>query len=172
MASRDLNDLKEPVRRLAERFLSLCAGANLDVLIYCTYRAPAEQAILFRQGRTLAEIEQRAQQLSNEFRRPDLAEILLGVGPQQGKRKKTWAAPGQSFHNYGLAFDGVPLIGGKPIWLDGTTPEERELWNQYGDLGETAGLKWSGRWLGGKAEFPHLQARNVSWRELIREPLG
>jgi len=170
MASRDLNDLKPEVRLKAEKVLSLCQGSGIDLLIYCTLRSMEEQARLYRQGRTLAAIQDRADALDHDFQRPDLAEILIGVGPQAGRHKRTWAGPGQSYHNYGLAFDGVPLQHGKPIWEDGTTPEEREIWNAYGEIGESAGLRWSGRWIGGKVELPHLQQKGANWRDLIRSP--
>jgi peptidoglycan L-alanyl-D-glutamate endopeptidase CwlK len=168
MASRDLNDLQPEVRRKAERFLSLSAAAHLDILIYCTLREPREQAILFRQGRELQDIEARAEQLAHDYQRPDLAALLIEVGPQSETRIVTWSGPGQSLHNYGLAFDGVPLHHGKPVW-GGKTVEDRELWTHYGDLGESVGLQWAGRWPRGRTEFPHLQDRGANWRELIRK---
>jgi len=168
VASRDLNDLQPQVTRKAERFLSVCVAANLDVLICCTQRSHEEQARLFRQGRSLNDIEARAEKLAHEFHRPDLAAILMGVGPQHETLIVTWAAPGQSLHYYGLALDGVPMRHGKPVW-GRSSLEDRERWNQYGDLGESVGLQWAGRWPRGKAEFPHLQEKGANWRELISE---
>jgi peptidoglycan L-alanyl-D-glutamate endopeptidase CwlK len=165
MASRDLLDLKPAVRAQAEKFLQRSRDAGHDFLIYCTYRPLSEQARLYRQGRQIERIQAKAAQLDETFGRPDLAEKLIAVGPQQG-RIVTGAAPGESLHNYGLAFDGVPLISGKPSW--GTRePDSRALWMVYGEMGEGAGMRWAGRWKS-FLEFPHLQARGANWRDLIK----
>lgn len=167
MSSRELDDLRPEIRQRADRFLALCAGADLDVLIYCTFRSHEEQARLFRKGRTLGQIKERADVLAHEFQRPDLAAILIAVGPQPETRVATHAGPGQSLHYYRLAFDGVPLRQGKPVW-GSDSPEDRELWNRYGALGESAGLQWAGHWPRGRIEFPHLQDKGANWRELIQ----
>lgn len=164
MASRELSDLAPDVRRAALGFLSAADAAGFGVLVYCTYRDPTEQARLYRQGRSLAEIRAKATELEREWQRPDLAEILLMVGPQHGK-KVTNAAPGQSAHNYHAAFDGVPMVGGKPQWSK-KTEQEKSAWQTYGELGEAAGLEWAGRWRSFR-EFPHLQRAGFAWRDLI-----
>jgi len=86
MASRSIDDLVGPARRRAEEFLERCAARGLDILIYCTYRSPAEQDVLYAQGRT-----------------------------SPGKIV-TNARGGDSFHNHRCAFDFVPLLNGKPEW--------------------------------------------------------
>lgn len=129
MPSRSLSDLHPSTRAKAEAFLDLCAAAGLDVLIYCTFRSPAEQAQLYAQGRTVP------------------GAIV------------TNARPGESLHNAvdaagnpaARAFDGVPMRAGKPVWAKGDP-----LWKTYGALGEKAGLEWAGRWISFQ-EFPHLQ---------------
>lgn len=93
MASRSLDDLAPPVKHAAERFLSECGAASLDVLIYCTLRGLEEQSELYAFGRTAP-----------------------------GK-KVTNAAPGQSLHNpdrsgKSWAFDAVPMFAGRPMWAD------------------------------------------------------
>lgn len=168
MASRSLQDLREPVQEKAEKLLVLAGQHGLDILIYCTLRPAEEQARLFRQGRSLAEIQRRAQQLRELYDRPDLADVLLGVGPQTGIKIVTWSAPGQSYHQYGLAFDGVPLREGKPVW-SATDAEDRTLWMKYGELVQEVGLEWAGDWSPGKREYPHAQEPGLNWRELIRE---
>lgn len=172
MASKSLNDLTPEMKARAQDFLALVYASNMDVLIYCTYRSDEEQARLFRQGRTLAAIQHKADELAHEYRRPDLAAVLMGVGPQSGHKLVTWAGPGQSLHGYRVAFDFCPIIDGKPVWSPvdiEATPDvdEGELWMKCGDLVRSAGLQWAGDWPKGKREFPHAQLPGVDWRKLI-----
>lgn len=77
----------------------------------------------------------------------------------QGRTKPgaivTNARPGQSWHNWRCAFDVVPIRNGKPVW--NTTGQDGALWRKVGELGETAGLEWAGRWTGKLKEFAHFQ---------------
>jgi peptidoglycan L-alanyl-D-glutamate endopeptidase CwlK len=166
MASRDLNDLQDRINEMARSLLDRCADEGLEILIYCTLRPLEEQAKLFRQGRSLRQIRAKAEELRNRWGRPDLADLLLDVGPQSGRRV-TYAGPGQSMHNYGLAFDAVPLSGGKPLWQT-TKPEDKAMWESYGRLGVEQGLEWAGNWSRFK-EFPHMQEEGARWRDLITQ---
>ena len=117
MASRSLSDLIPELRELAEQVRRICQQRGVDLLVYCTYRSLEEQAKLYRQSRTLAQIEGKA----NQFRGKGfdfLAEVLMSVGPQHGKlgAHVTMAGPGQSWHNLRRAFDAVPLVSGKAMW--------------------------------------------------------
>jgi len=56
-------------------------------------------------------------------RREDIATVnalkrLAGMPPIEADTNRivTHARPGHSMHNFGLAFDVVPLNAGKPIW--------------------------------------------------------
>lgn len=160
MASRNIDDLKYPVRVKCRQFVELCKQEGIEVLIYCTARSPEEQSILYRQSRTLNKIKEKAKELSDVYGRSDLAKILLGVGPQNGPHV-TNAGPGQSLHNYGLAFDGCPIIHGKPVW-----DIESNLWEIYGGVADQVGLTWAGNWKSFK-EFPHCQETGVRWQDLI-----
>ncbi len=169
MASQLLNDLKPPAFELALAFLDACDDAGLEVLIYCTYRSEREQAVLYRQGRPLWQIMEKADELRRQWHRPDLGDLLIDVGPQYESRVVTWAGPGQSIHNYRRAFDCVPLRSGKPVW--GTElVEDHRLWQRMGEIGESVGLEWAGRWSPKKREYPHFQQPGVNWRELIMKP--
>lgn len=126
IASRRLEDLHPAARRRAVAFREACRQAGADVLIYCTYRDAEAQAAEYAKGRTVP------------------------------GRIVTWAKPGESWHQYRLAFDCVPLSGGKPVW-QAVKPEERALWDLVGRLGESAGLEWSGRWAGRRREMAHFQ---------------
>lgn len=123
--SRDLADLQPGVRVMAEAFLAACRESGIDVLVTCTLRDWESQASLYEQGRT-----------------------------KPGSRV-TNAKAGDSAHNYGLAFDVVPLRDGKPVW--GTIADrDRALWVQVGKIGEACGLEWGGRW-NTFLDLPHFQ---------------
>ncbi|RCX32090.1 M15 family metallopeptidase [Thioalbus denitrificans] len=177
MASRRLDDLQPYVAEMARELVRLADGAGLDLLIYCTLRSAEEQARLFRRGRALREIERKAREME-ALGRSDFARLLMDVGPQYGPGPVTWAGPGQSLHQYGVALDAVPLRDGKPVWATagadgrpdwGRPGVDGELWDRYGALGERVGFEWSGRWSPHHREYPHLQAAGVDWRDLIRQ---
>jgi peptidoglycan L-alanyl-D-glutamate endopeptidase CwlK len=118
--SRNINDL-DP--RVASKCLALqdaCREAGIDLLVTSTYRDNASQDALYAQGRTAP------------------------------GRIVTKAKAGQSWHNYRLAFDVVPIVGGKAVWNDAG------LWQTIGRLGKAVGLEWAGDWTRFK-EFPHFQ---------------
>lgn len=52
----------------------------------------------------------------------------------------TNAKAGRSFHNHRCALDVVPIVNGKAAWKD------KALWKQIGEIGESCGLEWAGRW--------------------------
>lgn len=166
MASRRLTDLQPAAYERAQQLLRDAEGVDFDVLFYCTLRPLDEQARLFRQGRSLLDIREKADELEKVWQRPDLAELLMNVGPQSESSVVTWAGPGQSLHNYGLALDGVPLRHGKPVW-GSSTPDDAALWDRYGKLGQAVGFEWAGTWPKRKREFPHLQEPGMKWQELI-----
>ncbi len=165
MASRRLSDLSGAVERQARALVIAAESAGLDLLIYCTLRELDEQARLYRRGRTLAAINRKINKLTTEGR-PDLATILADVGPQSGRKIVTWAAPGESLHNYGLAFDTVPQREGRLVWTT-RDKKDRVLWHLYGQLVEDQGLEWAGRWSPRKREYPHAQAAGYNRAKLL-----
>lgn len=114
--SRDIISLHPKVQNLCNTLILACRNQGIDILITSTYRDVESQNALYAQGRTLP-----------------------------GK-KVTNAKGGQSFHNYKVAFDFVPLVNGKPNWNDKT------LFTKIGEIGESIGLEWAGRW----KKFPEL----------------
>ena len=67
----------------------------------------------------------------------------------------TNARAGQSSHNpdsknKARAFDCVPLLHGKPQWNDA------ETYLRMGEIAESVGLKWAGRWTGRLREVAHF----------------
>ena len=101
-------------------FIDACAAQNIDILITSTYRDAEDQDALYAQGRTAP------------------GNIV------------TDAKGGDSFHQYHVAFDFVPMVNGKCQWTD------MNLITQCGIIGETIGLTWAGRWIKMKEEL-HLQ---------------
>jgi peptidoglycan L-alanyl-D-glutamate endopeptidase CwlK len=133
VSSRNLDDLRPEIRPQVDAFLAACAAAGVDVLVTCTLRSNEEQAALYAKGRTTAPI---------------------------GRRYVVTDAPaGKSAHNFGLAIDIVPMVGGKPDWR-GADP----VWQQVGKLGVAAGLEWAGEPGFPFPEEPHFQ--HPTWRSL------
>lgn len=108
--SRDLLELHPAVRLKAEAFMRRCGAQGIDVLITSTYRDHASQDALYAQGRS-----------------------------KPGK-KVTNARGGQSYHNWRVAFDFVPIVHGKAVWND------TALFTRCGEIAEFVGLEWAGRW--------------------------
>jgi peptidoglycan L-alanyl-D-glutamate endopeptidase CwlK len=164
MSSRKIEDLTPDMVVMANEMLAMCEEAGIDILVYRTLCTTEEQAKIYRRGRPLSDIYNAAAKLDELYGRPDLKRILLGVGPQYGSRV-TNAMPGQSPHNYGLAFDAVPLVSGKPVW-DHATTEDEALWKRMASLGLKAGLAWGGAWRNFK-DYPHFETPDFNWRDLI-----
>jgi peptidoglycan L-alanyl-D-glutamate endopeptidase CwlK len=131
MSSRSLDDLDPRFRPFVDSFIAACATQALDVLIYCTYRSTEEQDELFTHGRTAP------------------GKIV------------TNAHGGQSAHNYRMAFDGCPLLHGKPLWEE---PLSHEHWQLYGKIAVDCGMEWGGHWPGHLVEGPHCQM--ALWKDI------
>jgi peptidoglycan L-alanyl-D-glutamate endopeptidase CwlK len=111
---------------------ALLEAQQVPVLVYCVYRSPAAQAILYAQGRT----------------KP---------GPIV-----TMAKPGQSAHNRQVAgqpasdaFDACPMIHNRPTW--DTTGEALRIWNAMGVAAETLGLEWGRHYAALGGDWSHFQ---------------
>jgi len=121
ISSRKIEDLRPEVQALAKAFVAKAKDEGIDVLIYCTLRDFECQAELYAQGRT------------------------------KPGRIVTNARPGDSWHNYGVAWDCVPLINGKAAW------DDDGAYAKLGRIGEALGLEWAGRWSGKLKEKAHFQ---------------
>jgi D-alanyl-D-alanine carboxypeptidase/LysM domain len=110
------------VAQLGLRMVDACAQAGLAILITQGLRTWEEQDALFAQGRTAP------------------GKIV------------TNARGGQSWHNFGLAFDIVVLDSlGKADW-DTAHPG----WSRAAAIGKSLGLEWGGDWSKFK-DLPHFQ---------------
>jgi len=121
--SRKLEDLHPKVKVLCEKFIEECKKQDIDVLITSTYRDAESQNALYAQGRTTA------------------GKIV------------TNARGGQSYHNWRVAFDFVPIVHGKAQWSD------LAAFKKCGEIAESVGLEWAGRWVKFK-EMAHCQYTN------------
>lgn len=122
--SRKLEDLHPRVEAMAREFIKKCEEQEIKLLVTSTYRDAECQTALYAKGRT-------------------------AKGP-----KVTNAKAGQSYHNWRVALDVVPMVHGKPVWK--TTGEALTLWQKVGKIGKSVGFEWAGDWKTFK-EFPHFQ---------------
>lgn len=108
------------VKEIATLFFNRLSEKNLDFLITDAYRSIEEQNQLYSKGRT------------------SKGKIVTQV---QG---------GYSYHNYGLAFDIVPIVAGKLNYAD------KESYKLAAQIGESLGLEWGGNWKK-FVDTPHFQ---------------
>ena len=123
--SRDIEDLTEETQEAYWNFDAAMQEAGIDYIVTCTYRSQAEQDALYAQGRT-----------------------------KPGK-KVTWTR--NSKHKSRTAFDIAILVNGKILWnpdLDADGDGVAE-YTEAGELGESVGLTWGGRW--DSPDAPHFQ---------------
>lgn len=118
--SRDIKELHPIVQSMCNSFISKCKDVGIDVIITSTYRDKESQDKLYSQGRS------------------------------EPGNKVTNAKGGQSFHNWRVAFDFVPIISGKAQWND------ISLFKRCGDIAKSVGLEWAGDWKSFK-EYAHCQ---------------
>lgn len=154
MSSRNVNDLLPELRQKALQVVDNCKERGANMLIYCTLRDLQDQARLFRQSRSTADIRRRMDELRSQGF-GYLADVINDVGPQFGRMGQhvTNAVPGQSWHNLREAFDAVPVIDGVAQW-NANHPH----WAIYGEEAEKLGLNWGGSWEN-FIDKPHCQIR-------------
>lgn len=122
--SRSIKDLHPYVKTKAQEFIQACADQGVFILITSTYRDNESQNALYAQGRTTP------------------GKIV------------TNAKGGNSFHQYKVALDFVPLRDGKAVW--GTTGEDGKLWKKAIEIAKSVGFESASEWKTFK-ELPHLQ---------------
>jgi peptidoglycan L-alanyl-D-glutamate endopeptidase CwlK len=159
VVERRLSRLIRPVRQMAERFLRLCEGNGVTVVVTETLRSFERQAYLYRAGRSTEAIKAQAEALRRQGK-TRFADILLDVPPNPSNQVVTWTLT--SPHLAGVAFDIVVVRDGKPYWSPKDSSEDeqeqfRNTWRRVGEWGESVGLEWGGRWR--KPDMPHFQHR-------------
>lgn len=122
--SKSLASLDPYVASLARQFLDLCTRNGLEVTVLVAFRSWDDQDALYAQGRTVPG--------------PIVTDVMGG----------------DSYHNWGLAFDCAPLVNGTVDW------NAIDKFNQMGALGQQVGLEWGGNWTSSSVKLvdkPHFQ---------------
>ena len=130
---KNIDTLEVRFQRQVRGWLNEMVASKITPLIYCGRRTMEEQAALYTKGRT-----------------------------KQPGKIVTKAKPGQSYHNYGLAFDWVPLKA---------APKNKDLLTaDWGNdmayrLGEKVGLSFGLAAI--SWETGHLQtSKYATWRDI------
>lgn len=128
---------------------------SLDDLTPATY----SKALAFRAACDAAGIDLL---VTSTYRDHESQAALYAQGRTAPGKIVTNAKPGQSWHNWRCAMDVVPLRNGKPVWS--STGEDAKLWQRVGELGESVGLEWAGRWKSFRelAHFQNAQGKTIA----------
>jgi peptidoglycan L-alanyl-D-glutamate endopeptidase CwlK len=126
LSERKLAEVHPQVADRGRRLLDACATNGVFLLVTSGLRTWADQDALYARGRT---------------------------APPQGESFiVTNAQGGQSYHNFGLAFDVVVLNAARKQDWDDDDPG----WAAAGAAGKALGLEWGGDWTAFK-DLPHFQ---------------
>jgi peptidoglycan LD-endopeptidase CwlK len=118
-SSSDLTSLHPSVAAMARALLELTQANQMDVRVYAAFRSWGEQDLLFAQGRWSP------------------GSIV------------TNARGGESYHNWGLAFDAAPYV-------NGVISQDIQLYKIMGQLGQQVGLRWGGTFKT-LLDYPHFE---------------
>ena len=151
--SRKITDMHPFLQVLCLKHMQMAADAGVPFIVTQTLRTQEEQQFLFAKGRTAP----GEPCYHNGIRVPvgSCQQHPLGV-------TVTKAEPGNSYHEYGLAYD-VALVDkttGKPHWKEAEDANfnTRGDFTDIGEIGEQIGLEWGGRWTR-FPDMPHFQYR-------------
>lgn len=137
-----IKKLHPKIRESVSSFVNDLNHQGIKYRIYSGLRTFDEQATLYGKGRTEQEL------------------IAVGIDPKYSKpseAKVTNAKPGSSYHNYGLAIDGVEIKDGKAIWNNPNESKIVEAAKKYN-------LYWGGNFttLKDKPHFEYQLFGNIS----------
>jgi peptidoglycan L-alanyl-D-glutamate endopeptidase CwlK len=145
-------DLNAKVRQLIEQ----CQARGIDMRPNNGLRDPFAQARLWRQSRSIEEIEAKIQEFEAKDA-PFLAHCIRSVGPQHGAHV-TDTPPGISWHQWGEALDCFWLVNGKAEWSTRKLVNGLNGYQVFAQEAEAIGLTAGGLWKNFK-DWPHLQLR-------------
>lgn len=154
----DLTPLVGAFRTKLERVLKRCKTEGYEMRPYMALRTTLEQAKLWRQSRSIEQINAKIA----EFRAagaPFLAASLVKAGPQNGD-PVTNAAPGLSWHQWGEAADCFWLVDGKAEWSTKRLINGRNGYQVFANIAQAEGLTAGGLWSSFK-DWPHVQLRKA-----------
>jgi peptidoglycan L-alanyl-D-glutamate endopeptidase CwlK len=159
----DLTQLVPEFRERVDELVARCQSEGYEMRPYTAVRTPMEQARLWRQSRTKAEIDaMTAHLLGNNA--PYLAKVLTDAGPQHGSRV-TDATPGLSWHQWGEAVDCFWVLNGQAEWSTKRLANGRNGYAVYAEIASQLGLTAGGLFSSLK-DWPHVQLRPAA------SPLG
>ena len=147
----NLDALLPSVKKMALEFLKKLDLAGIKYSVIETRRSQAVQDAYYSQGRdspeTIAEKRKKAG--------------LYAISDAEAKRIVTKAKV--SKHTSGSAVDIAPVIDGKIPWTV-DTKTKADLWRRMGEIGESCGLVWGGRWIpldsfGLGWDLPHFEGK-------------
>lgn len=127
---RDINALAPGTRAKARALVAALDAAGIRHAIIETRRTLATQRAYYAQGRESLEDTNRLRKEAG----------LWLISAEENSRIVTRTL--NSRHLDGEAFDLVPLDAKGRTWWGAP----RELWLRIGNLGESVGLEWGGRW--------------------------
>ena len=127
MASRKIEDCTPELQEKYAAFKAAMDAAGVPFMLTCTYRSQEEQNELYAQGRT------------------------------KPGRRVTWTT--LSKHTGRVAFDIAITRAGTPVWDVKVDVNNDEIpdYQQAGQIGESVGLTWGGRWK--TPDLPHYEVR-------------
>jgi len=155
----DLDKLVAEMKPLVSQLLARCQERGVEMRPNNGLRDPFEQARLWRQSRSIEEIQVKILELEQagaDF----LAHCLTTVGPQHGDHV-TDTPPGFSWHQWGEALDCFWLVDGKAEWSTLRLVNGLNGYHVLADEAEAVGLTPGGHWKKFK-DWPHVQLRPAS----------
>jgi peptidoglycan L-alanyl-D-glutamate endopeptidase CwlK len=143
----NIEELRPKTRQLCKLWIEECRKDGINLLVTQTLRSMALQDAYFSQGRESLEVV--------NLKRKKVG--LTGITEKENKIV-TRAKPGASPHNYGLAWDFVPLKNNKACWDDLT------LFKKCGEIAKKINLEgytleWGGDFKSIK-DMPHIQLKD------------
>lgn len=147
-----IDKLVEPARSLAEAFVRELDRRTYRFRVVETLRTREVQIAYHAQGRLPLE-QVNALRASADLPPIDEARNASTITNCDGIKTL-------SPHQSGLALDVYPVIGGRIAWV--VSPGTAPAWLSLGEVGESVGLEWGGRWApiryGVGWDAPHFQA--------------
>jgi Fungal chitosanase of glycosyl hydrolase group 75/D-alanyl-D-alanine carboxypeptidase len=154
-----ISDLIPDFRAPASQLIANCASRGVRMVPSETLRTPWQQAIYWRQSRSIVQIRAAIQDLQHKGA-PFLAGVLDSVGPRNGD-EVTHALPGNSWHQWGEALDCFWEIDGKAEWSTTKKVDGLNGYSVYAEEAEKLGLNAGLHWRSFK-DSPHVQLRGTA----------
>ena len=143
----NIEELRPKSKELCKMFIEECRKIGINLFITQTFRSMELQEAYYSQGRESLEI------VNLKRKKVSLTEIS-----EKENKIITNAKAGTSPHNFGLAWDFVPITDGKANWND------LSLFKKCGEIAKKLNfegytLEWGGDFKTIK-DAPHVQLKN------------